>query len=155
MQNITNIAQFLNDVKTSKNTKLLVFVSYQNPYIPPKLKINSFEEFKTLVQSEMNPTEIHEIQGVYSSLIETAAMLYFDKVPDHLAAFEIVDKAIALGANLGQDSILTSTVASNALWKCGSGHADYTGKGFKVFTDNAPPSYSIINDMKFSLNLDF
>lgn len=153
---IDNIESFLKNVEAARNTKLLVLISWQNPHSKPSVECSSFEAFEALAKAELaGLNAIVPVLGVYSGTSEESAMIIFDKVADHIEAFSIVDSAIELGKKLGQQSVMTSSVVSNALWNCATGHAEYVGKGFKVNEQTDTQNYSKINDMKFSLNINF
>jgi hypothetical protein len=152
---MTQVNELLKNVEKNSNTKLLIFMSWQAPRHKASLKADSFSEFVELAKSSLSAKfKAQHINGQYQGIKEESAMLLVEGL-DVSEALTLVDEAVKLGNLLGQDSILVSSVKSSHLYNCQSGHVDATGQGYEILPNEIADDYSVLNGIKFRLNLSF
>ncbi len=151
---MNQVQSILSRVESSPMTSLIVFMSWQAPRHESTLHCASFETFVSLAKSRLQSDfTAHKLNGVYGGVAEESCMMQFDNI-NQLDALNLIEDAILLGKDLGQDSILTSSVKSSRLYSCQSGHVDAVGQGYQLL-ENPADNYSELNGVKFSLNLEF
>lgn len=134
----------------------IIFMSWERPASKPKVNVSSFEEFQNQLLTRLDVfafadnVDILPCSGVYGGQSENSAAIIWANMST-ADMLSILDIAVSLGADLGQESVLLRHNNENILLDCSSGKV--LASGYGVHTENAKGDHTVLNNVSFSLPL--